>query len=302
MFDLPATPPDSFAELRDALEQSARRRIDLPADQKVVTIDGDAWPFGHKLAVTPTGGRVEVDAGTGGLPEHLKPPTLDSDRSEGPKFDRFEVRGEPLMIDVEGGGPLPLTIRVDGREVGFDFGRSRTGTWVMAPASGDVEAELSVPREALLKVIEQKSKTEAAARGVKLTRLVAEVGSPSDQALRVVGRLEGSKKVAFFNANFAIDFGIDLVAEPDRDGHLVGRVAELDLQGDGPVMSVILGLARSVIDKAKRTPLPLSDVLAMAGVQGLRVRDVRVTTGETLTLHAELGDGNVAAGKDHATA
>lgn len=290
MFDLPAEPPLSFLPLQDALEASARRRIELPADSPIVQIEGNDWPQGQLLSVDTTGGRVAVDASTGGLPEHLKPPTLVSDRRPGPVFRQFRVRGEPLLIDVEGGGVLPLILRVDGSDVAFDYGRSEKGDWVMAPASGHVTAELSVPRDDLLAVVEQKAKTEAAARGVKLDRVDAEVANPSRRALRVVGTLAGAKKVAFFNATFAIDFGIDLVAEPDAGGNLIGRVAELDLRGDGPVMSVVLGLAKPVIDRAKRTPLPLSDVLAMAGVQGLGVRDVRVDAGATLVLHAELGD------------
>ena len=106
----------------------------------------------------------------------------------------------------------------------------------------------------------------------------------------MTGKIGGTKKVAFFNASFLIDFAIDFVAEADPTGELVGRVRDVKLRGDGTIMNLLLSLATPVIDKAKRRPLPLRDVLAMAGVQGLKLRDVAVQAGDRLELRATFGD------------
>ncbi len=290
MFDFPGDAPDSFDRLRDALEHSVRKRVELPREHQAVTVDGDGWPGGSLLRVLLTGGVVEVDDSTGGLPDELKPPTLVSGRTSGPRFASFVVEGEPLTADVAGGGRLPLHLRVDGHDVGFDYGRGVNGETVMAPASGDAVAVVGVDRADLLRVVSTKATNEAAARGVTLSRVDADVSSPDARTLVVVGTIAGTKKVAFFNANFVVDFAIDLVAEADATGELVGRVRDVRLRGDGTVMNLLLSLATPVIDKAKRRPLPLRDVLAMAGVQGLKLRDVSVSAGERLELRATFGN------------
>ena len=288
MFDLPGELPGTFDELRRDLERSVRSRIDLPTGD-AVAVEGDAWPDGRRLAVGVTGGVVRVDPTTGGLPEHLRPPTLDRDRTAGPRFADFAVEARPLNVDVDGGGRLPLTIAVDGRDMAFDFGVSNDGRRVMAPSGGEARAELSVPRADLLNVVERVAKSEAAGRGVTIDAVEAEVSSPSPRVLSVVGAMSGAKKVAFFNASFRVRFRAELVAEADANGELIGRVAVLKLDGDGPVMNLVLSLAGPAIEKVRRTPLPLRDILATAGVQGLRVRDVAVTAGDVLTLRAEFG-------------
>ena len=290
MFDFPGDAPTSFDRLRDDLEHSVRKRIDLPREHQAVTVEGDAWPHGSLLRVLTTGGTVEVDDTTGGLPDELKPPTLARGRTPGPRFETFVVEAEPLVADVAGGGRLPLHLRVDGQHVGFDFGRDVNGTTVMAPASGDAVAVVGVERDDLLRVVKTKATSEAAARGVTLSRVEADVSSPDARTLLVTGKIGGTKKVAFFNASFLIDFAIDFVAEADPTGELVGRVRDVKLRGDGTIMNLLLSLATPVIDKAKRRPLPLRDVLAMAGVQGLKLRDVAVQAGDRLELRATFGD------------
>lgn len=284
MFDLPGEPPSTLADLQLALDWSVRRRIAFSDDRGIVEIAAE------HLRLNLTNGVVEVDASTGGLPEHLKPPTLVADRTTGPRFEHFEVNARPLVIDVTGGGRLPLTIEIDGHNVSFDYGTDVDGHWVLAPAAGDVRATLSVSRDALIAVVKATTISEAAARGVTIDRVDARITSPDERTLLVEGEIAGSKKVAFFTPHFTIGFSMRLVAEVDDAGELVGRVREVDLKGDGAVMKLLLGLARPVIDRATRTPLPLADVLAMAGVQGLSVREVRVSAGEMLSLVAHLGD------------
>ena len=291
MFDLPGQdPPDSFDALARGLADSVRRRIELPAGAAPVTVEGDAWPAGRLLRVETTGGVVRVDPTLGDVPEHLRPPTLARDRQAGPTFERLAVESKPLRVMVEGGGELPLTVAVTGQNVAFDFGRDPRGNLVMAPSSGEATAELSVGRSDLLRVVNAVARSEAGKRGVTLDRLDADVTAPGPRTLVVRGVVSGSKKVAFFNAGFTVEYAAEMVAEPDANGELIGRVADVRLRGDGAVMNVVLALAKPSVDKVKGTPLPLRDILATAGVQGLRVRDVRVTAGDTLSLRAEFGE------------
>ncbi len=232
---------------------------------------------------------MTVDADAGGVPDHLKPPTICQDRQSGPTFEQTSVVARPLRLDIVGGDVLETIIDVQGRRVTFDIGRDESGQWAMAPAAGELDATVSVAKIDLLAAVEAKARAEAKQHGVIIDQLDADVSAPSENSAQVAGRLTGSKKVAFFNASFAIDFVAELTAEPDEQGELVGRVTRLDLSGDGAVMSVVLSLAKPVVEKVKQRPLPLGDVLAAAGVAGLQVRHVSVEAGERLTLRASFG-------------
>jgi hypothetical protein len=288
MFDLTGDLPTDFAGLRDALERSVRRRIEL-AEPDVVSLHGSDWPTGERLAVVTTGGLIRVDPARGALPEHLKPPRIVGDRVPGPRFKTLSVESKPLTVDVEGGGRLPMEVDVQGSQMVFEFGTDAKGTWVMAPAAGVATAELSVDRDTLLDVVRSVAIAQAARQGVSLTRVTADVTSPDPRRLRVFGTVAGSKKVAFFDASFTVHFEADLLAEPDEAGELVGRIEDVRLGGEGPVMKVLLGLIKPLVERFKRTPLPLRDLLATAGVQGLGVRDVEVEAGPTLRLRADFG-------------
>ena len=289
MFDLPDSPPADFADLQRQLEVSARRRVEVPPGHDVVTLEGDAWPDGKSLSVNLSGCGMTVDADPGGVPDHLKPPKIVGDRQPGPTFESFRVDGDPLLLDVVGAGEVAAVVRVEGQRVAFESGKDKHGNWAMAPASGTLEATVSVDKNAMLAVIETRAKAEAAERGVVIEKLIADVSAPSERVARVAGRIEGSKKVAFFNATFAVDFVAELTAEADAAGELTGRVTTLDLHGDGAVMNMLLSAAKPAIAKVKERPLPLGDVLAAAGVAGLKVRDVKVSADHRLSLWATFG-------------
>ena len=261
----------------------------MPRDHTAVTVEGDVWPDGKSLSVNLSGCGMTVDADPEGVPDHLKPPKIVGERQPGPTFEVFRVDGDPLQLDVVGAGTMQAVVHVEGEQVAFEIGRTKRDSWAMAPASGELRATVSVDKRQMLAVIETRAKAEAAERGVAIDKLVADVSAPSERVARVAGRIEGSKKVAFFNASFAVDFVAELTAEADEAGELTGRVTTLDLHGDGAVMNMLLSAAKPAIAKVKERPLPLGDVLAAAGVAGLRVRDVRVSADDRLSLWATFG-------------
>ncbi len=295
MFDLPETPPQDFAALQQAIDWSVRRRAQVPAGRQAVRVDGASWPAGERLGIDMTDAVVEADVDPSGVPEHLKPPVLVGARTPGPTFARFEVAARPMRVHVEGGGVLHVRMDVRGTGVSFDYGQGDRGGYVMAPAGGNVDVEVGVDQQALLRVVEAKARDEAGQQGVQVEGVAARFTSPAPRVLAVTGELAGAKKIGFFNARFRVFFEAELVAEPDAEGGLTGRVARLDLRGDGAVMSTILALAKPAIEKIRRRPLPLGDLLAAAGVRGLKVKDVRVDAGQELVLRASFAGSALAA-------
>ncbi|MEM7807845.1 MAG: hypothetical protein AAF561_07025, partial [Planctomycetota bacterium] len=111
--------------------------------------------------------------------------------------------------------------------------------------------------------------------------LTSDVSTPTPRTLVIRARVTGSKKVAFFNAEFAVDVVAEAAIETTADG-LAARVTTLDVTGDGTVMSVILSLVKPKIDKIKAKPISLSRLMTALGLTGLHIDDVAVSAGERL--------------------
>ncbi len=280
VFELdPQIPTDADA-LRDAIEASIRRVVTDTPDGPVVQLDAS-----RLLHIGLTGATVTVDDQDLGK----RPPKLTGTRTRGPQFDTMTVMAAPVHLDLPGSGTLPAELAVEGQDVGFDFVETDRQTLAMVPSSGRVELTASADKRQILSLLEAKTKTEAARQKVDITSLSADVSSPGPREVRVTGRVTGSKKVAFFNANFAVEFEAEAVIEPGDDGTgLIARVTTLDLSGDGTVMSMILSVAKPKIDAIKATPISLEALLQAAGVSGLGVTDVAVSADDRLAMRVVL--------------
>jgi hypothetical protein len=286
MLDLPGPMPTTFDELAAKARQAATTQLDVPDGHDPIHIDGGDFPSeGRLMSVNLSGSRLHV-IGDG---EHLKPPTLVGEVRPGPHFDRFEAEADPLAVIGEQMPPVHVRLLVEGVGMGFGFRETDRGTLAMIPQSGSVAVDASVKSDELSSAIETRARAEAAKQNVKLDAATFKIETPDPRTIHLTGRVEGSKKVAFFNASFAVDVVAEAVVET-MDGELFASVRRLDLSGDGAVMSMILAMAKPKIDEIKARPLPLGGLLEVAGVSGMQIRDVQVAADDVLSLHVALGD------------
>lgn len=285
MFDLPdSSPLTDAAELKRALEASVRRRIELPAGREAVRVAMSAWPDGQRLEVDVSGGRLDVPSDPKQLRQRatgeLRPPVIVADRRPGPRFDVFEVHGEPVEV-----GTMHCRLRLTGRGVQFDFGHDEDGSLVMAPAGGEGNLVASVPKSQLIDFVRRQAIDAAAEKGVVLEEVNAELSAPQPRSLAVNGTLRGRKKLGFLSAAFTMDF----TARLELDDELVGHVRELDLRGQGLVMDTLLGLLRPKLAQIKARPVPLRDLLGAFVPAALGLRAIAIRVDEDVVLTAEFG-------------
>ncbi|MEL7239019.1 MAG: hypothetical protein AAGK78_09155 [Planctomycetota bacterium] len=272
MFDLDVpVVPQTLPELQDAINASIRRRMQLPADASPVTL------------TTQT---VDIDVSDGSLRvDHndrttLTVPEIDGEVLHEVFAAELTIKGEPLTLVDPEGVSVPTTIRAAGTDVVFGIGRALGGDGLaMVPTGGAITATVTAPEAAMLALVETQARKAAAEKGVTVTDVETRLSTPTPQTVEIDGRMQGSKKVGFFNASFEITFEAVVRVEPgddpSRDG-LHGRIEHLELSGEGSILSMMLGLLKPKIDELKRQPVALDSLLAAAGLAGTVVDAVRV--------------------------
>lgn len=301
MFDLATTtPPADVHDLRTLLEQSISRRISMPGGADPVSCDPDNGPLDRldRLGIDVSKGHVTLPADPKALEAEmhgrLRPPVLkDPARARpGPLVTHFELRGRPLLLK-SGNVSLPCEVEVSGRNVPFVFGEGAHPDHpvVMAPAGGEGEVTASVDQEAFLAFARQQAILAAAEKGVKIDQFDLAVTSDDPQSLSLRGTLRGSKKIAFFNASFALDFAADVRV----DDELVARIDRLSLDGHGKVMDGLLALLEPKLKQIRQTPVALRPVLGTLVPVGLGLRDLRMEVADSrIVLFTRFGAGGSA--------
>lgn len=301
MFDLRTTsPPGHTGPLRTLLTESIARRITMPGGADPVSIDPDDGSLERleRLAIDVSGGHVAIPADPMALEAEmsgrLRPPVLNdpAHATPGPFVAFFELRALPLLLK-SGDVSLPCEIEVRGHEVPFLFGPGAHADHpvVLAPAGGEGEVSASVDREAFLAFARQQATLAAAEKGVKINRLDLEVTSGDPRLLSLRGTLHGSKKIAFFNADFALDFAADVRV----DDELIGRIDRLTLQGHGTVIKGLLSLLEPKLQQIRQTPVALRPVLGTLVPVGLGLHDLRISVANArIALFARFGAGGSA--------
>ena len=286
MFDLPGTAfPRDFEALRQGLEAAVRRRIELPADRSPVRLEtGRPWPEGESLLVDFSGGRLELPRDLAQLRAEskgrLKPPVIVADREPGPSFQVFQVIGEPVLV-----GEMACRLKLDARDVQFDYGRDDEGTPVVAPSAGAGTLSASVPKEQFLAYVRQQAVDSSAEKGFAMEQVDLELSSPDHRTIAIKGAMAGRKNLGFLSPRLAIDF----TAALEIDDDLVGHLRALDLHGQGMVLDTLLNLLRPKVNQFKSRPIPLRDVLGAFVPAGLEMRDLMIEVGQDVSLTASFG-------------
>lgn len=298
MFDLSTTsPPQDTESLRTLLAGSISRRISLPTGVEPVSSEPGNGPLDRlsRLTVDVTDGSLTLPADPRALEAELhgrlRPPLLrdPADTQPGPLVERFELRSRPLLLR-SGNLTLPCEIQVSATDVPFVFGEGahRDHPIVFAPAGGEGEATAGVDKEAFLAFARQQATLAAAEKGVRIDQLDLDVTSDNPRSLSLRGTLHGSKKIAFFNAGFALDFAADVSVDDD----LVGHIDRLALEGHGKMMDALLALLEPKLRQVRQSPVELGPVLGTLVPVGLGLRDVRIDVSSgRIVLFARFGEG-----------
>lgn len=304
MFDLDTTTlPAEVSQLRDLLAGSILRRISVPPGVEPVSCEPGNGSVDRlaRLSVDVSHGIVTLPADPKALEAEmngrLRPPVLKdpAQAKPGPFVDLFELRAQPLLLK-SGELSLPCEIAVSATDVPFVLGAGAhiDHRVVLAPAGGQGEVTAGVDEQAFLAFARQQATLAAAEKGVRIDRLDLDVASTDPRSLSLRGTLHGSKKIAFFHADFALDFAADVRI----DDELIAHINRLALHGHGKLLDGLLALMEPKLRQIRQTPVPLRPVLGTLVPVGLGLRDLRIEIADgRIALRAHFGAGAQMTGQ-----
>ena len=263
-------PPESPAQLREAVLGTLRNEMTLDPKHSAVVID-DAAEGDADLIVSLTGARVSTD-----VPP--KKPAPVGERRPGPDFRHVKVHAEPMSLDE-----ARVTLDLDARGVRCVYDRDADdGRWVlMLDDVADGRVDVAIPQADLHALIERKVREGAKQQDAQVDRVDLTLAQAGPRSVSVKATVSGGKKVAFLTAPFTAD----VLGELHVDDDLEARLENLSVEGHGKVLSMLTGLLEPKLREVERKRLPLTALpLGQA-----RIRDVSVTVGDDVKVHASFG-------------
>ena len=253
--------PDSHGALADAI---TRGLAHYGVTAREVRVEGGAWPAIEHLAVDVTGARVTRD---------LRFPRAGALSPEQLRISRIDVTGKPLFFET---APLELAV------IATD------ATLALAPGEGGVSL-LTLARVAHGEVSIEARHTDleafahsliaplAAQQGVDIQSARLELVSRGPRSIDF--RVEVTAKMFVVTARAAVSGRLDITDE------LNGRLSQLATTGHGMMASAAAAFLRPHLAKLEGRTIPL---LALP-LGEIKLRDIAISVGATLRLHAQFG-------------
>jgi hypothetical protein len=264
MFPLNTTTlPSSSTELAARINGSLRSVFTLPSDP--VDIRDLSYPHLAAIDVSLDGAKLP------GRPPAI--PSLATDAVPALTVDSFNAGGRRISV-----GPAAVDFALTATGVALFQAKDRNGNVVLLlhnAAQGSVEA--SVAKSDLEALIAEVAKMEAGKHGVGIDNVQLFLRSQSPRSLAAEVRLRAKK--LFVSASLRI------TAQLDLDAELNARLSGLDCVGDGAIASVACGVLKPQLEKLNGRVFPLMSL----PLGQVRLRDVRVAVGESLSVKAEFG-------------
>ncbi|MEP6955527.1 MAG: hypothetical protein ABI883_01780 [Chthoniobacterales bacterium] len=255
--------PASAAELSALLNASIQKGFAKAAQP--VAIRDESYPQLAEISITLDGAELRSDA--------PRPPRASGAGKAGLQVRELQVTADDMRL-----GPALGSIRLRARDVVLNQATDAKGDLLLVLQSAtEGRVEVSALKAEIENAIATVAKQEAgkhgvAIDGVQLTvRLRGESGVDAEVQLRA--------KKLFFTTNLKI------AAQLDLDAQLNATLAGLACQADGAIGALACGALQPHLQKLEGRSfallaLPLGEV---------RLREMRLATGETLSVTADFG-------------
>jgi hypothetical protein len=255
--------PSNAADLTQRLNESLRDLFQLPSEP--VTVGEVSYPHLASLAVALDSAQLR------GQP----PPVPSSAGASDPALtiDSFTAKGSQISV-----GPAAVDFALEAKDVHLNRSTDSRGNIVLmlhAAADGRIEVSASpVDFEAL---IAEVAKAEAAKHGVAIDSVQLSLRSNSPRSLAAEVRLRAKK--------LFLSTSLRITAQVDLDEELNAKISGLACTGEGAMGGIACGILKPHLEKMdgrqfSLMSLPLGEV---------RLRDVRIASGNKLSITAEFG-------------
>ena len=255
--------PANSADLAFRLNESLRDVFQVAGDP--VQVREAAYPHLSALTVSLDGAVVK------GQPRAM--PSVSGNPVPALTVDSFSAKGSRLAV-----GPAAIDFSLEAATVELERACDRDGNIILLlhkAAQGRID--ISTATADLEKLIAEVAAAEAGKHGVAVDNVQLSLSSSGPRSLAAEVRLRGRK--LFMSAALRITGAVDL------DDELNARVSGLDCTGDGAIASVACGILKPQLQQLNGRVFPLMSL----PLGEVRLRDVRISAGDELSVTAEFG-------------
>ena len=255
--------PDNAVDLSALLNDSVKRVFAHAANP--VSIRDKSYPKLDEIRITLDGAELRPDPPRAPAPKGRGTPALD--------VAELHITANELAI-----GPATASLRLGARAVQLHQAKDGSGEIVLLlQGAADGELEVTVAHHELENAIAALAKAEAGKHGVAIDQVRLTLRTRGERSVDAEVQLRGKK--LFFTTV------IRIAAKLDVDDQLNATVSGLSCNGEGAIGALACGVLQPHLQSLdgrtfSLTGLPLGEV---------RLRDVRLSTGDEIKVTAEFG-------------
>lgn len=255
--------PADASELARLMNESVQRVFSTAGEP--VTIESISYPALESL-------RIQLDHAQL-RPNPPGPPIVSGGKVAALSVNRFSLEGVGLSV-----GPAIADVHLTARDVRLQQGRdSNQEVVLLLQRAADGSVEIAADKSELEKAIAAVASLEAGKQGVTIEDVRVALRERSPRSLSAEVHVKAKK--LFFTTVIRIAANLDL------DDNLNATISGLACQGEGAIGTLACGVLAPHLQKLdgrsfSLLALPLGDI---------RLRDIRLSASDKITLRAEFG-------------
>jgi hypothetical protein len=245
------------------LNASVKRVFDNAANP--VTIRDEAFPRVGEIRITLDHAELR--------PNPPRPPVVKGASSSALQADELHLNAAEVQI-----GPAIANVRLGARDVRFDQAKDAKGEVVLVlKSAADGEVEVNADQRVIEQAIAAVAKQEAGKHGVAIDDVKLSLQPRGERSMDAEVQLRAKK--LFFTTT------VRIAAKLDLDEQLNATLSGLDCNGEGAIGAMACGFLQPHLQRLNGQSfslmaLPLGEI---------KLRDVRLAAGKTISVTAEFG-------------
>jgi hypothetical protein len=255
--------PRNARELAAALDAGLRRLLEIPSDPVVVREKG--YPDLDEIAVDLSGARMRANAPRPSFPAGEGDPALTA--------RHLMVTAHPLSF-----GNAAVDLDLEAIEVVLHQNRGADDNILLLLHRTEAgHIAISISQHNLETLVAEIAKGEAGKHGVVIEDVLLNLTSRGPRSLGADLRVQARK--LFVRATIRIAGRLEI------DDRLVARISRVSCEGEGAIGALVCGILTPHLQKVQTHAIPL---LALP-LGEVRLRDIRLNTGDGIKVTAEFG-------------
>ena len=255
--------PSHKADLIEALDETAHRFVEKPGP--IVDLRSRVFPYVDLIAINLDGAIIDLSP----------PPLAKAEGETGRAFEAHAINLSGRRVSV---GGVPLDVRMEMRDVIFDWGYDANNHAVLIPRSArDGQLMLSVAQLLLEQSIVRIAGAKARLYGIELEQLRL--------FIRARGRRSIAADIQVQAKKFFARAKIDIYVQVDITNEFVIKISQIKCKGDGKLGSFACTTLQPLFDRVMGKSFSLKSI----PLGDIQLRDVHVAVADTVDIELDFG-------------